>query len=384
MRPVIRSRGNDSEAALEPIFLLAGGAARRARLRGRAREVLLRADFGALARDLERRRLLPLIGTRAIEVAGEACPPEFRAAVEAARREARARGLAVEASTRLAAERLAAEGIPALPLKGPLLADAAHGDIGLRDTSDVDLLVPRASLARSAELLADEAFRKPEDPLRDNGLPDLHLSLRGPERVSLELHWRVHWYEDAFSADMLERARPGADGLLRAQPDDLLASLLLYYARDGFHGVRLATDVAAWWDRHGDDLPPRLLEEHALRYRELRQAMSAAAAVVECVTGAPALEWLGSAAVHGRRVNLAERLADWTQAGDRDQVAANISLVDGLLGPSGSGRDFMRRELVPRSGAPAPHAVKVVARCAIALWRVRGGRRWTPVPPVMA
>ena len=84
----------------------------------------------------------------------------------------------------------------------------------------------------------------------------------------------------------------------------------------------------------------------------------------------------------GRRVELAERLADWTQEGDRDQALANISLVDGLLGPSGSGRAFMRRELVPRSGSPASHAAKVITRYVIALWRVRGGRSWSTAPTV--
>jgi hypothetical protein len=122
------------------------------------------------------------------------------------------------------------------------------------------------------------------------------------------------------------------------------------------------------------------LEGHAHRYPELRPALTAAAAVLEQATGTPACAWLGAAAVGGRRVELAQRLADWTQTSDRDQLLANISLVDGLLGPSGSGRAFVRRELVPRSGSPVVHAAKVVARYVIALWRVRGGRRWSPVP----
>ena len=380
MRPVSRSLQDDSDAALEPIFLLAGCEGRRAQLRGRLREVLARADFEALALGLARRRLLPLIGGRALEAAGDLCPPEFEKAVETARRESRVRGLAIEDATRHAVERLAGAGIRALPLKGPLLAQEAHGDIGLRDTRDVDLLVPRDRLRDAAHLLAEAGVSAPDDPLRDNGLPDLHLALRGPERPTVELHWRVHWYEEEFSADMLAAASPGPDGLLRARRDDLVASLLLYYARDGFHGVRHAADIAAWWDRHGRQLPPGFLEEHARRYPALRPALTAAAGVVERVTGTPAGAWLGAAAVGGRRVELAERLADWTQAGDRDQLAANISLVDGLLGPSGSGRDFVRRELVPRSGSPAPHAAKVVARYLIALWRVRRGRRWSPAP----
>ncbi|MEA2399508.1 MAG: hypothetical protein QOK25_3064 [Thermoleophilaceae bacterium] len=378
-----RTAGSEDsfDAALEPLILLAGCSARRSALTERIRAALSEADFTALAESLARRRLLPLIVTRALEAAGESCPPTFRAAVVAARREARARGLALELETRRLASRLDDHGIPALPLKGPLLAAEAHGDLGLRDTGDVDLLVSRERLAEAARLISGDAFDEPSDPLRENGLPDLHLALRRPDRPAVELHWRVHWYEEAFSEDMLARAEPGPDGLLRAQPDDLAASLLLYYARDGFYGVRMAADLAAWWDRRGGALPPRFLEGHARHYPELGPALTASTVVLERLTGTPAREWLGDAAVRDHRgVALAERLADWDQAGDRDQLAANISLVDGLLGPRGSGRAFVRRELSPRTGSTSQHAAKVLARYAIALWRVRGGRCWSPLP----
>ena len=100
----------------------------------------------------------------------------------------------------------------------------------------------------------------------------------------------------------------------------------------------------------------------------------------------PARGWLGAAgAERRRRVAVAERLADWHQAGDRDQLMANISLVGGLLGPRGSWRDFVNREVLrPEEGAPASaaHAVKRTARYALALWKVRGGRRWVDPPRV--
>ena len=380
-----RRAGSSDGGTLEPLILLAGCAARRSTLHDRIRSALSGADFQALASSLAARRLLQLIGTRALEVGGELCPASFGDVVQGARREARVRGLALEVETRRVASRLADHDIPALPLKGPLLAAEAHGDLGLRDTGDVDLLVPRSRLADAARLLADEFFEEPTDPVRRNGLPDLHLTLRHRDRPSVELHWRVHWYEEAFSEDMLARAQPGPDGLLRAQADDLAASLLLYHARDGFYGVRMAADIASWWDRHGHALPARFLEAHCRRYPELAPALTASTVVLERLTGTPAREWLGDAAVrHHRGTALAERLADWQQADDRDQLAANISLVDGLLGPRGSGRAFVRRELSLQTGSTVQHAAKVLARYVIALWRVRGGRWWSPVPSAVA
>lgn len=376
----MRSRVPDE---LQVALLLAGGRDRRARLRPHVREVLARADFDRLERELAGRRLLPLIGSRAIEAGGDLVPDSFRTAVERSLSLARARGLAFDWATRRVTESLTAAGIPALPLKGATLAADLHEDIGLRSTSDIDLLVPRDELFRAARLLVDQGFSPPTDRLRENGLPDLHLVLTHPQLLQVELHWRIHWYEGDFSADMLDRAAPGPDGLLRPTPEDLAASLLLFYARDGFHGLRPAADLAAWWERHGHELPPAFLEAYAHRYPELQPALSAAAHVLEEVTGVPATGWLGNGAVGGRRVEVATRLADWTQHGDRDQLRANISLVGGLLGPPDSTRDFVQRELLSEGNGPLgrpAHFVKMCGRFLLALWRVRGNRSWSPVP----
>jgi hypothetical protein len=280
-------------------------------------------------------------------------------------------------------ELLAERGVRALALKGPQLAATVHDDVGLRETSDVDLLVSAGQLDATADALVAAGFEPQAERRCRDGLPDLHLVVHHPTLPEVELHWRVHWYERSFAADMLERARPGDDGLLRADSRDLAASLLLFYARDGFHGMRMAADIAAWSDRHRASLEPAFLAEHACRYPELAPALTAAARVAERLTGTPALEWLGDAAASGPRVELAVRLADWRQDRDRDQMAANISLIGGLLGPRGSARDFARRELVPASNAPAAtaaHAVKMCSRYALALWRVRGARTWAPDP----
>ena len=91
------------------------------------------------------------------------------------------------------------------------------------------------------------------------------------------------------------------------------------------------------------------------------------------------LEQLGSARASGRRVWLGARLADWNQDGDRDQLAANISLAGALLSPPGSVREFARRELVPDEGPVLPHAAKMIARYVSALLRIRH-RAWSEPP----
>jgi hypothetical protein len=353
------------------------------RSRSRIRELLAQTDFDRLAAELAARRLLPLIGSRAIAAGDALVPQSFRDEVGRALAAERANGLAFEWATRRVSAWLAAAGIRSLPLKGPVLAAEVHGDVGMRSTADVDVLVAEGDLDRAAQILVENGFSPPTDVRRANGLPDLHLVLEHPELPPVELHWRVHWYERAFSADVLARAAPGPDGLLRPAADDQAASLLLFYSRDGFHGVRQAADVAGWWDRRAGEMPKAFLEGHTRRYPELVPALTAAARVAEQVTGTPATEWLGSGAGAGRRVDVATRLADWTQEGDRDQLRANISLIRGLLGPPLSAPALVRRELLSYGSGPferAAHVAKMCVRYVLALWRVRGNRRWAPLP----
>jgi hypothetical protein len=110
---------------------------------------------------------------------------------------------------------LARRGIRALPLKGTTLAEAVHGDASMRRSVDIDVLVPPDALLAAADALRSLGYR-PDDL---DGLPDLHLVVRhglGIPRV--ELHWRVHWYERRFSAELLEGARTAPDGPRRAEP----------------------------------------------------------------------------------------------------------------------------------------------------------------------
>jgi hypothetical protein len=368
---------------LQILFFLAGCKQRRALLRTPTRAFLERADLDVVARELAERRLLALIGSRAVEAAPDLVSSGFRQAVAEARAGARAHGLAVETTTTRLVGVLAEAGIRTLVLKGPLLATAAHGDLGLRETSDVDLLVPAGDLQRAVGALRKLGFTEPADVVRRNGLPDLHFELHHRTLPSVELHWRVYWYENAFTEQLLADAQAGPDGLLRPQPGDLMTSLLLFYARDGFHGVRIAADIAAWWDRHGHTLSPRFLEGYVARFPELEPALVAAVAATERVTGVPATSWLAGSTQPRRRVATAARLADWAQAGDRDQMSANISLVGALLRPPGTTPEFAQRAFVlsgERPTATLVHTAKVVARYGIALWRVRGSRAWEATP----
>jgi hypothetical protein len=88
-------------------------------------------------------------------------------------------------------------------------------------------------------VLRAEGYTLLDDRLDRRGRPDLHHRLEHPGRPAIDLHWRLHWHEEAFARDLLGRAR--ATGTIAAA--DEAAALLLFYARDGFYGLRLAADI---------------------------------------------------------------------------------------------------------------------------------------------
>jgi Uncharacterised nucleotidyltransferase len=93
-------------------------------------------------------------------------------------------------------------GIPVMPLKGPLLSLALYGDAGLRQSRDLDILVPQKEIPQTQEclekmgwLLGAEYFslspRQWEAIIRR----EYHIGFVHPQQGShLELHWRNEWY----------------------------------------------------------------------------------------------------------------------------------------------------------------------------------------------
>lgn len=316
-----------------------------------------------------------LLGSRALETAPGVLPPEFAAAVDRARAAARARGLALEGLAGHVAGRLETAGIRTLVLKGPLLARRLHGDEGLRETNDLDLLVDPARIDEAVAIAGELGYRaEPVDPGgRADDRPDLHHTLRDPDGrlTRIELHWRIDWYEDDFSRELLDRSAPGDGDLREPRPEDDIAALLLFYARDGLFGLRAPADIAAWWDRYGAGAGAFALAHHWERHPALRRALLAASVAAERVAAVPAQRVLPPSARPGARTRVAVALASPSGAGDPDRLAANASLVDHLLSPQGGQRAAVRRHvLLTRARLESAYDLPPGPSVRRAAWRV--------------
>ena len=338
-----------SSAERQLILLSAGTAARRRVMHEQATRLAAEVDWSRLAETLRLRRLLTVLGPRILELAEERADEDFAAAVHQAIDAGRRHSAYLQLVSLRISTMLADAGIRSAALKGPLLGEALYGDPGRRLSSDIDLLVAPEQLRAAVEVVRELGYGAPTDHVEASGLPQLHFVLvheRG-ELPAVELHWRVHWYEQSFACARLLPSAVDPSGDWRPAPADELAALLLFYARDGFAGLRLATDLGAWWDVYGAALEPGALAEPLDAYPALARAIAAAAVAAERIVGLPAARILGDTPRPGLRGRTAVRLANPNPRASRSQIYADIGLIDGLLMPRGGTGAFVRRNLLP-------------------------------------
>ena len=312
-------------------------------------------DYQRLHTELGRLKLLGLLGSRLLDLA----PPgvvdaEFADAVHEVLRLGALHSMRQQLLTTRLWRELERAGIPTLPLKGPFLALRLHGDVAFRLSHDIDLVVARHNVKPAIEIIESSGFVwRP-----GHGLPLLHYVLESSDRIPVELHWRVSWYETEYAEVML--ARSSVEGGIRrpALIDDLVI-LLLIHARDGLSGLRTAVDVGAWWALHSEAVTGEDLHALITRHPALRRPVTAAAVAIEETLQVPvAMALLGT--IHLERRTLAAlALADWLSGGSDASREARVKVVDGLLIDWRAAPSWVRRAMFPRlPGNPRSEALR--------------------------
>lgn len=298
---------------------------------------------GTLVSALQRQRLLPLFGQRVLGAAAIPPPSILSESIAAAIDSARHLGRMQEIALSGVLDSLAQAGIRAATLKGPRLAQTLYGDLGLRQASDLDVLVEVDSLAHAIEVVRGLGWLPPEDVIGHAGLPLLHFAMRHPGGLpSVELHWRVHWYEERFAQDALDRGTE-APGGLRLDAQDAFAFQLLFAARDAFSGLRLTVDAIGWLELYGLDILNAVPDIES-EYPALSRALSAAASQVLRIAG---LEGEGLIAEESLRTRISWRLGDPLQRLSPKQSWAERGLIDILVAPPGGAAAAIRRQVLP-------------------------------------
>lgn len=350
---------SSARAERELILIAAGTRARRDACGPRAALLARHVRWSSFTETLRSRRLLATLGPHVLELAQDDTAAAFAVEVDRTLEIDRRRGMLLQLAAVRAIAALADAGIRSSVLKGAFLSEWIYGDPGRRSCTDIDLLLAPRDLSAAVEVLRGFGYRAPGDHVGRRGLPLLHFLLEhgGGELPPIELHWRIHWYESSFAEERLLTPQPDRLGRWRAPAAEELVALLLFYARDGFTDLRLASDIAAWWDVRGSELTPEALPRAVAGYPALRRACRVALAVAERTVGVPAGELFGPPGGRLRcRERAAARLANPNPQTSERQLYAEIGLIDGLLAPAGGLRAFVGRQLLPPGEVLTKHA----------------------------
>jgi hypothetical protein len=152
---------------------------------------------------------------------------------------------------------LSTAGVDVVSLKGPVLSERLFGDPAARPFHDLDLLVAPNDLDRAVTVLASVGLRPERTPEeRYFRQHQHHVHLYSPERLTLELHFKltVNFGARAAAEEFMARAEPyktrrGTSCRVLAFEDELLY-LAQHAAGHSFGRLAWLYDLKVLLDRH--------------------------------------------------------------------------------------------------------------------------------------
>jgi hypothetical protein len=144
------------------------------------------------------------------------------------------------------------QNIRSLMLKGPVLAQALYGDISLRTSKDLDILIPVDDVDRAEQILLASGYTITDERPRildDWKVKKHHISYYNPQtKVQIEVHWRLNpetGKEPSFD-ELWERRSTSS---LTSYPvyfpgnEDLFLYLVSHGARHAWFRLRWLIDI---------------------------------------------------------------------------------------------------------------------------------------------
>ncbi|TVX79104.1 nucleotidyltransferase family protein [Peribacillus simplex] len=136
-------------------------------------------------------------------------------------------------------------------LKGPAIAEDIYGDISLRTSKDLDILIPKTDLKKAEQLLLNYGYEKeeisPVSSKRKSG--SIHVSYyHSQKKTQIEIHWRLY-RPPAKEPSFDELWRRKRISNLTSYPvylfgkDDLFFYLVNHGAKHGWFRLRWLADI---------------------------------------------------------------------------------------------------------------------------------------------
>jgi hypothetical protein len=206
-------------------------------------------DWAYLLRMAFRNGVVPLLHRSLAAVAPQRVPPEVLDRLRRAFQDNALRNLRMAAALLKLLDRFEAQGLRAIPYKGPTLAALAYGNLAFRAFVDLDLFVPQSDFAGARDLLIAQGYRLayPLSPTQEAAyVASLgQLPLVSGDGILVELHAAVALRDYGFriEPDRLGEALLRVSLLGRDVPTFSVDNLLLILCA---HGGRHCWGSLGW------------------------------------------------------------------------------------------------------------------------------------------
>ncbi len=212
-------------------------------------------DWDHLLRAAFRHGMLPILHQILVDTCPAAVPSAFLDQLRANFRSHARRTFILTGKLLKCLRLFDAQGIPAMPYRGPVLATAAYGDLYARQFDDLDVLVPEQQVLQARDLLVSRGYR----PLLD--LPPAqeaayfraqaeHTLVCDADAEVIELHWRIAERYFSFPLDPQGLWERRSQVLLAGKkvwtfsPEDLLLTLCVHGTKHLWRRLLWICDVA--------------------------------------------------------------------------------------------------------------------------------------------
>jgi hypothetical protein len=230
-----------------------------ARIRARAQESL---DWSIVLKMAEYHGVVPLLYKNLSAVSSDLVPAKLLMQLRQKTQAEAMLNRALADELVVLCEALTGRGVPVIPIKGATLAVSAYGDVALREFTDLDLLVPKASMADAQAVLSAQGYKRKtaSDPSgetnHEQGRYHVYIKTRGLSCVDLQ--WVMAHQLFTFQLDRPEFWRSripivlGNKTVPGLAPEMLLIVLCVHGSKHAWELLKWVCDVAELLRSHPD------------------------------------------------------------------------------------------------------------------------------------
>jgi len=196
-------------------------------------------------------RIYPLVYLKLKKAASNLIPPHILQSLQAEYKKNTYQMLHLSGEMEQLSRLFTTNQIHSLFLKGPVIANDLYGDISMRTSKDLDILIAETDLAKAEKALLKAGYQKEEEStvLNERKWRHHHIVYFNPnKKIQIEIHWALHprpmkepKFEELWKRKQMSTLTNYPVAFLGKE--DLFLYLIAHGARHGWFRLRWLKDI---------------------------------------------------------------------------------------------------------------------------------------------